>query len=326
MAMQQALIFGLGAPAPAPPPAPPAATDLFTYDYAGLDPDPLLNEGTDILAYYAAGADGQGVVGPSRGVTHQSGFYRYLDYPAGGLANSANSPSAPWVLLGWDGVAGSATVTKYINVPAGWTTFFSFAYQSGLNVTVSIFDGLNGTGTLLATQVFGSTSIVAATPTRQDWAFAELTFAGTAKSVVFQMNNLQTAIDSLCFGNVGVYANLPALTSDISAAGGTSTVTFKTDGSITATGLGAASFLGMWASHLTASFGNAYWVRCTVLAGSVASGTTGSWLALTSDRAWTVTAANTRLKFEIASDSGGVTVVAATANNTPERNHVFFQA
>lgn len=59
-----------------------------------------------------------------------------------------------------------------------------------------------------------------------------------------------------------------------------------------------------------------YWVRATVYAGTTpTSGTIGSWLALTSTRTWSwlrsaVGTTSGTLKIEIATDSGGSTIVA----------------
>lgn len=313
--------------APSPPP-PVGSGNLLVYDYLGFDPDPTLNEPTAILNYYDAGADGQGIVGPAYGVVHQSNIYRWLDYPAGGLLNCANSPSKDWSILPWDGVAPApAATTYYISKSAGWTGFVSFAYASTVSITVDVYDGVNATGALLASQSFGTTSVIAASPSNQDWAQAVVSFSGTAKSVRISCTNIYTIVDSISLGEDAVYGNLPATTLDISLAGGTASITYKADGTIAGTGFGVGqSFLGAWFSRPLALIGTNYWIRCTVLAGSVASGTTGSWLQLSSDRAWTVTSASTRLQFEIATDALGVTIVASTANNTPERNHVFFQA
>jgi hypothetical protein len=63
----------------------------------------------------------------------------------------------------------------------------------------------------------------------------------------------------------------------------TATYTIKSDGTITTTAGGSAT----WNSSTTA--GSGYEVKATVTSGSLTSGTTGSWLALSSNRSWSKT-------------------------------------
>lgn len=98
------------------------------------------------------------------------------------------------------------------------------------------------------------------------------------------------------------------------------TMQFNSDGTITyaqndTVDDGPVNF--RWFS--TGGAGALYWVRCSPIAGTLSSGTTGVWLALTSNRAFTVTRsspAGTKsctATFEIASDAAGTTVVATAS-------------
>lgn len=102
----------------------------------------------------------------------------------------------------------------------------------------------------------------------------------------------------------------------------TATITFNADGTISGTTAGFAShtFADNWYKPTTSSIGNSYWIRATVATGtnltSPSSGTTGTWLQLSSARAWSntissVTNKQTRLNIDIASDSLGSNIVAS---------------
>lgn len=74
---------------------------------------------------------------------------------------------------------------------------------------------------------------------------------------------------------------------------------------------------GNWYSPTTTSIGDNYWVRATVTSGSLSSGTVDSWLQLNTFRAWTRQnggidgTLSATITLEIASDSGGSTIVAS---------------
>lgn len=67
--------------------------------------------------------------------------------------------------------------------------------------------------------------------------------------------------------------------------------------------------------------GNSYWMRATIVSGSLTTGTTGSWLALSSNRLFGVTAPSNGVKsctlyFQLATDSGGTNIIETSANVT----------
>lgn len=102
--------------------------------------------------------------------------------------------------------------------------------------------------------------------------------------------------------------------------------TFGTDGAGTFTGnLSPAST--PWFTPLTAGIGSSYWVKVTLNTGTAPGGdVTGSWLALSSARSWSLTRAingtvSNNLTVQIASDAAGANVVAtATFTMTATRN------
>ncbi len=90
------------------------------------------------------------------------------------------------------------------------------------------------------------------------------------------------------------------------------TITFESDGDITASGNSVfPTDRGDWLSP-TSSAPGLYEIRATVVSGSVSGSSTGTWLALTSNRAWTVTSpgfvgTNTaQLTVEIRNNGGSV--------------------
>jgi hypothetical protein len=103
----------------------------------------------------------------------------------------------------------------------------------------------------------------------------------------------------------------------------TATVTVNTDGSITWTKTAGAAWGPTpnqypWFDPVGGTPGNSYWVRATPTSGTWSSGTTGSWLALSSARTWTVSCSSGASKdivctFEIASDAAGATIVGSAS-------------
>lgn len=104
----------------------------------------------------------------------------------------------------------------------------------------------------------------------------------------------------------------------------TATYTLESDGDVmTATTPGGSVDAGDWIDP-KASAPSDYECRATLDAGTVSSGTTGSWLALTSNRSWTLqqvtvgAATQVSLTIEIRKASGA-TLASATVTLDAER-------
>jgi PEP-CTERM motif len=101
--------------------------------------------------------------------------------------------------------------TAGLNVSAGFATAFSLLYSApAFNGSVSIYDALNGSGTLLAS--FDLPVNVTGFPlTYRAWSAAGVSFAGVARSVVF--TGVQDAIgfDNVTFGSVIPGVSPPAV-------------------------------------------------------------------------------------------------------------------
>jgi hypothetical protein len=93
----------------------------------------------------------------------------------------------------------------------------------------------------------------------------------------------------------------------------------NSNGTVLATGDTAGTLASYnWITPTTGS--TTYYVRATLTSGTFSSGTTGTWLALTSNRSWvTLFTSNspgnkmTTATFEIATDSGGTNVVVSAS-------------
>lgn len=135
----------------------------------------------------------------SLGIEFSPATLAIIDADAGGGGNFANEPSPNTIMFFLD--ANNAI----LNYSAGFTTGFSFFYTSSTAATVTVWDGLNGTGNLL-----GSINLVGqfntgctGDPTGAfcNWSAIGVAFAGTARSINFGGTANQTGYDNITFGS-----------------------------------------------------------------------------------------------------------------------------
>jgi hypothetical protein len=92
-----------------------------------------------------------------------------------------------------------------LNAVNGFTTGFSFFYSSSTAATVNVFDGLDGTGNILASLDLSAQFNQNCTgdPSGQfcNWTAIGVNFAGTAYSIDFGGTANQTAFDDITFGS-----------------------------------------------------------------------------------------------------------------------------
>lgn len=149
--------------------------------------------------FYNGGTDGAGNSGIDYGIHFSSAANGLVDLDAGGSGNFANEPSPDSVLI--FRIGGDAIM----NVAAGFDTNFSFSYNSATAAFVNVFNGLDGTGTLLA-------SLDIATNFNNScngdpfgdfchWDSVGATFSGNAKSVVFGGPAEFTLYDNVTLGS-----------------------------------------------------------------------------------------------------------------------------
>jgi opacity protein-like surface antigen len=121
-----------------------------------------------------------------------------VDADAGGSGNFANEPSPDTIMFFLD--ANNAI----LDVPAGFTTGFSFWYTSSVNATVTVYDAPGGTGNVLGTITVLANAFNGCPGDPSGafacWNTAGVAFAGTAFSIDFGGTANQTGYDNITFG------------------------------------------------------------------------------------------------------------------------------
>jgi len=193
--------------------------------------------------FYNGGTDSQGHSGTNFGIGFSSTSLGVIGTDAGGTGNIRNEPSKNTALFFLSG--GAATM----NVAQGFDTGFSFFYASSENGFVRVYDGLNGTGSVLAqlnlaTNIAGC-PINAANDSQLycNWAPIGVNFGGTARSVDFGGTVNQIAFDDVTFGSAtagdnGTGRGSTGNTGTGNNAGGTTSGTVPEPGTIALIGLG----------------------------------------------------------------------------------------
>ena len=145
-----------------------------------------------ILNYFNGGFGGNGSgPGPSDGIVFAPNSWALISTFDGGEGNFNNNPSGGPVALFLNGTGDT------LNVTAGFNKGFSFYYSSPYGLpypgSVTVWSGLNGTGTELADINLTSNSpgpdCPAGSNTFCEWTAVGVAFAGTAESVDFSSAN-----------------------------------------------------------------------------------------------------------------------------------------
>ena len=165
----------------------PTKANVITLTFEGLgDNEPIDN-------YYNGGFGGNGSgPGPNYGITFGSDSLALIASYAGGSGNFTNPPSGVTVAYFLNGPG------DVMDVAAGFTTGFSFYYadQVGFTGSVSVYSGLDGGGSLLA-----SLSLPSTPDPYNVFVPIGVTFAGTAESVIFGGSANYIAFDNITLGS-----------------------------------------------------------------------------------------------------------------------------
>jgi hypothetical protein len=176
-------------------------------DFEGVNASYPSTDYALVNGFYNGGTSSQGTSGTNYGIDFSSNALAIcLNTPnvnacsntsRGGLGNPNSARGGLFFL------SGSET---FMNRSAGFTTGFSFFY-SAANVggSFSVFDGLNGTGNLLASLTLPTTPSTCDNQVYQagfcPFVAAGVTFAGTARSVSFAGAANQIVFDDVTFGS-----------------------------------------------------------------------------------------------------------------------------
>lgn len=151
--------------------------------------------------FYNGGTDSAGNSGTDYGINFSRTSLAIVDSDAGGSGNFGNEPSPSTILFFQSG--GAATM----NVAAGFDTGFSFYYSASQAGFVNVYDGLNGTGNLLASlDLAANIGNCVGDPSGSYCTFSPIgvSFAGIARSVDFG-----GAADLIGFDNITLGAADP---------------------------------------------------------------------------------------------------------------------
>ena len=169
-----------------------AATNVLTFE--GLQDFEAIQE------FYNGGTGSLGSSGPNYGISFGSDALALKDSDDGGGGNFANEPSPNTIAFF---LSGPGVV---MNVPAGFDTGFSFYYSAAVGGPVTVYDGPDGTGNVLATinvvaNFNGDGCTGDPTGSFCNWDAIGVTFAGTAKSVNFGGTANQVGFDDVTLGS-----------------------------------------------------------------------------------------------------------------------------
>ncbi|MGA2041402.1 MAG: hypothetical protein ABSH42_19140 [Bryobacteraceae bacterium] len=152
--------------------------------------------------------------GPSDGVTFTVNFTAFLSLDDGGVGNFGGNPLGDMAFT-----VLSNGQPAVMDVPGGFTSGFAMYYaETTTPEFVTIYSGLDGTGTLLATldlpvtgdgNGLGNPACTASTDNFCPFFPIGVDFTGTADSVVFTATEAEVAFDGLTLG-----ADLPPQVSE----------------------------------------------------------------------------------------------------------------
>lgn len=164
----------------------------FVLTFEGLSNLEAVNE------YYNGGLGGNGSgPGPNFGVSFSGNSLAIIDADAGGSGNIGGEPTPDTVLF-------FLTGTAIMNVAAGFSDGFSFFYSAINNPgSISVYDGLDGTGNLLASLQLPVTPSDGGDPSGAFSPFfpVGVAFQGVALSIDFGGTVNQIAFDNITFGS-----------------------------------------------------------------------------------------------------------------------------
>jgi hypothetical protein len=182
-----------------------ASADVIVLDFEGVNATHPSGYAT-VEGFYNGGTSSDGTTGTNYGIEFTDNALAIClntttvvcsNTSRGGLGNPSSQLGALFFLDGSE---------TFMNVSAGFTTGFSFLYTAIFQAgSVSVFDGLGGTGNLLASLALPTTASACSGAYSAGFCPFVATgigFAGTAKSVSFAGVANQIVFDDITFGSV----------------------------------------------------------------------------------------------------------------------------
>jgi hypothetical protein len=173
-----------------------ASNNIIFLDFEGLSNNDPIND------FYNGGLSGKGNTGSDYGVQFSLALGKIDADAPGGNGNFANEPSPSTIMFFLDS-GNEASV----NIPAGFSNAFSCYYAAGYDGSINIYDGLDGTGNLLATLPLPINNDDYNTCTGDpngwycNWDEVSVSFNGIAKSIVFIGPSDYVGFDDMTFGS-----------------------------------------------------------------------------------------------------------------------------
>jgi hypothetical protein len=184
--------------------AAPASADVVSLDFEGINATYPSTSYANILEFYNGGLSSQGTTGTNYGISFGSNALAIClnstsefcsNTSRGGVGDPGSRKGGLFFLDGTE---------TFLNVAAGFDTGFSFNYVSlSFSGSVSVYDGLNGTGNLLATLNLSPNAGSCPGYSAGFCPFSPVgvTFSGIAKSLSFAGVANQIVFDDVTFGS-----------------------------------------------------------------------------------------------------------------------------
>jgi len=188
--------------------AAPAWADVVSLNFEGINATYPTTDYAHVLDFYNGGTSSAGTSGTNYGVSFGSNALAIcLNTTATNGSNCSNTSRGglgdPSSQLG--GLFFLDGTETFLNFASGFDTGFSFNYVSlSFSGSVSVYDGLNGTGNLLATLDLSPNAGSCPGYSAGFCPFSPVgvAFSGTAKSISFAGVANQIVFDDITFGSV----------------------------------------------------------------------------------------------------------------------------
>lgn len=170
--------------------------EITVLDFEGLGNVDSVNE------FYDGGTSGQGFMGEDFNIQFTSGALAVIDSDVGGSGNFANEPSPSTIMVFLD-------EEPILNALDGFDTGFSFYYSSVTSGgSVTVFDGLDGTGNIIGSTTFDGLGQLpedeGGDPDGENNIFdiVSVPIDGIGFSILFSGVENQVGFDNITFGSV----------------------------------------------------------------------------------------------------------------------------